>query len=172
MKKNIFLSIFILMVTNLFATDYYVKVGGSNTTGTSEATAFTSVNTAVTNAAVLDGDTIYIVGAISQSGTVGITKSLTFVGMNNAVITGGAVRMYNLATAGKTISFSGITFKDAAMTTATSNGAVALLSVASNITFTNCVFLNNNSTTGNGGALTATAGNLTITNCTFSGNTA
>ena len=171
MKKITFLTICILMVTNLFATDYYVKAGGSPTAdGLSEATAFNTVNVAVSNAAVVDGDRIFIVGAITQTGGVTITKSLAFEGMNNAVITGGTVRMYNLSTASKTISFSGITFQNAAVTTVTTNGAVALLSVASTLSFNNCVFLNNNTTTGAGGALAVSAGDLTITNCTFSGN--
>ena len=174
MKKITFLSICILMVTNLFATDYYLKVGGSPTAdGLSEATAFNTVNVAVSNAAVLDGDRIFIVGAITQTGVVSITKSLSFQGISNAVITGGTTnRMYNLLTAGKTISFSDITFKDVvAPASPVTGGAVASLTVASNLSFTNCTF-SNNTATANGGALAVTAGNLTITNCKFSNNSA
>ena len=148
--------------------DFYVKAGGNNNGGRTEANAFSTVDAAV--AAATDGDRIYIVGALSQTATVAITKSLTFQGMNTAVITGSTSRLYDITTASKTISFSDITFKDVTVTTATTNGAVALLSVASTLSFNNCVFLNNKTTTGSGGALAVSAGDLIITNSTFKNN--
>ena len=148
--------------------DFYVKAGGNNNGGRTEANAFFTVDAAV--AAATDGDRIYIVGAIAQTATVAITKSLTFQGMSAAVITGSTPRLYDITTASKTISFSDITFKDVNVTTATTNGAVALLSVASTLSFNNCVFLNNKTTTGSGGALAVSAGDLIITNSTFKNN--
>jgi predicted outer membrane repeat protein len=169
MKKNIFLTICILMVTNLFATDYYVKAGGNNSGGLSEANAFSTVGAAVTAAA--DNDRIYIVGSISQSTTVSITKSLAFVGMGNAVITGSTARLYSNLTTGKTISFTGITFQNVNLSAAT-NGAAFSMTTTSNATFTNCVF-HNNKTAGQGGALEVTGGgSLIVTNCTFTNNVA
>jgi predicted outer membrane repeat protein len=148
--------------------DLYVKADGNNNGGRTEANAFSTVDAAV--AAATDGDRIYIVGAISQTSTVAITKRLTFQGMNTAVITGSTARLFNVTTASKTISFSDITFKDVNVTTATTNGAVALLSVASTLSFNNCVFLNNKTTTGSGGALAVSSGDLIITNSTFKNN--
>ena len=51
---------------------YFVKVGGNNSGGLTEENAFTTVNNAVVAAS--DGDTITIVGAINQTGQVGIGK--------------------------------------------------------------------------------------------------
>ena len=180
MKKITFLGAFFLMVTNLFATDYYVKTGGVNndTGGTTEETAFGTLAHAYTKA--VDGDTIYIVGAISQTSQISILKTLTFIGMNEAVITGDTARLYVIPNAsngvtisGKTFSFSNITFKDVDCITTGSNGfgAVAFMGGDNNLSFTNCTFLNNQ-TVGNGGALSVEKGNLTITNCTFTGNIA
>ena len=160
------------MVTNLFATDYYVKSSGSDTNnGTSEATAYSTISKAHTTA--IDGDRIYIVGSINQTTQLTLTKALTFTGMSNAVITGASTRLFLIpGTTAKTISFSGITFQNTVITAATTNGAVLWVNGASSVSFTNCVF-SGNTATGAGGAIEFGAlGNLTITNCTFSNNTA
>ena len=154
---------------NLVAqTTYFVKVGGNNSGGLSEENAFTTVNNAVVAAS--DGDTIIIVGAISQTGQVGVGKSISFVGQSDATITGASARMYVINAAGKTISFTNITFQDA---TTTNPGAVITITQNSDLTLTGCVFKNNVSTANNGGAILAGGtGVLTITNSLFDGNSA
>ncbi|MDB4158045.1 DUF5011 domain-containing protein [bacterium] len=154
---------------NLVAqTTYFVKVGGNNSGGLSEENAFTTVNNAVVAAS--DGDTIIIVGAISQTGQVGVGKSISFVGQSDATITGASARMYVINAAGKTISFTNITFQDA---TTTNPGAVITITQNSDLTLTGCVFKNNISTANNGGAILAGGtGVLTITNSLFDGNSA
>lgn len=173
MKKITFLGICLLMVSNLFAADYYVKATGSNTNdGLSEATALLTIATAVTKAA--SGDKIFIVGPINHTNTVNISiglKSLTFQGMSNAVLTGGVVRMFTVTNAGLTYSFKDITFQGVNSGTAGITGAVLIQTAASNVSFTNCVFQNNKATD-QGGALCTTGGNLTITDCSFLNNSA
>ena len=147
---------------------YFVKAGGNNSGGLSEENAFTTVNNAVVAAS--DGDTIIIVGAINQTGQVGVGKSISFVGQTNATITGASARMYVINTAGKTISFTNITFQDA---TTSNPGAVITITQNSDLTLTGCVFKNNVSTANNGGAILAGGtGVLTITNSLFDGNSA
>ena len=134
----------------------------------SEENAFATVNNAVVAAS--DGDTIIIVGAISQTGQVGVGKSISFVGQSDATITGASARMYVINAAGKTISFTNITFQDA---TTTNPGAVITITQNSDLTLTGCVFKNNVSTANNGGAILAGGtGVLTITNSLFDGNSA
>jgi hypothetical protein len=175
MKKITFLGAFFFMVTNLFAIDYYVKSGGVNndTGGTTEETAFATLAHAYSKA--IDGDTIYVVGEISQTSPISISKTLTFIGMSQAVITGDAARLYVIPAAinFKTVSFSNITFQNVdCITTGTAGyGAVAFMGGDNNLSFTNCTFLNNQ-TVGNGGVMSVEKGNLTITNCTFTDNIA
>ena len=127
---------------NLVAqTTYFVKVGGNNSGGLTEENAFTTVNNAVVAAS--DGDTITIVGAINQTGQVGIGKSISFVGQSDATITGASARMYVINTAGKTISFTNITFQDA---DSTNPGAVFTITQNSDLTLTGCILKNNTST--------------------------
>jgi len=149
--------------------DFYVKAGGNNNGGRTEVNAFSTIDAAV--AAATDGDRIYIVGAISQTSTVAITKSLTFQGMNTAVITGSTARLFNVTTASKTISFSDITFQSVVVSATTTGGAILNQNVASDLSFTNCIFSNNTAKAA-GGALNVTLGNLTITNSRFSNNSA
>ena len=149
--------------------DFYVKAGGNNNGGRTEANAFSTVDAAV--AAATDGDRIYIVGEISQTATVAITKRLTFQGMSTAVITGSTARLFNVTTASKTISFSDITFKSVVVSATTTGGAILNQNVASDLSFTNCIFSNNTAKAA-GGALNVTLGNLTITNSRFSNNSA
>ena len=159
-------------VVDTFAPNtYFVKVGGNNNGGLSEENAFTTVNNAVVAAS--DGDTITIVGAINQSGQVGIGKSISFVGQSDATITGtGATnRLYNISEAGKTISFTDVIFKD--NTGATANGSVFNTTQGGTLAFTNCVFSGNSSvSTGGGGAIYVNNASavLTITGCTFYNN--
>jgi predicted outer membrane repeat protein len=180
MKKITIMFAFFLMATNLFAIDYYVKTGGVDTAlgGTTEETAFATL--AYANTKAVDGDTIYIVGAITQNTQITIIKTLTFIGMSDAVITGDAARLFlipnvsgTVTISGKTFSFSNITFQNVdCITTGTAGfGAVAFMGGDNDLSFTNCTFLNNQ-TVGNGGALSVEKGNLTITNCTFTGNIA
>ena len=146
---------------------YFVKAGGNNSGGLSEENAFTTVNNAVVAAS--DGDIITIVGAINQTGQVGIGKSISFVGQTNATITGAGARMYVINAAGKTISFTNITFQDA---TTTNPGAVITITQSSDLTLTDCVFKNNVSTVNGGTILAGGTGVLTITNSLFDGNSA
>ena len=147
-------------------TNYYVKVGGDGTDGLTEATAFTNINDAALVAA--NGDTIILVGALNQSGTVGIAKSLSFVGQSNAVVTATATsRMYNISSGGLTVSFDNITFQNA---NTSLQGAVINLTQASDLTITDCIF-KNNTTSANGGAILAgSTGTLTVIGSLFNGN--
>ena len=147
-------------------TSYYVKVGGDGTDGLTEATAFTNINDAAQAAA--NGDTIILVGALNQSGTVGISKSLSFVGQSNAVVTATATaRMYNISSGGLTVSFDNITFQNA---NTSLQGAVINLTQASDLTITDCIF-KNNTTSANGGVILAgSTGTLTVTGSLFNGN--
>ena len=147
-------------------TSYYVKVGGDGTDGLTEATAFTNINDAAQAAA--NGDTIILVGALNQSGTVGISKSLLFVGQSNAVVTATATaRMYNISSGGFTVSFDNITFQNA---NTSLQGAVINLTQASDLTITDCIF-KNNTTSANGGVILAgSTGTLTVTGSLFNGN--
>ena len=153
---------------NLVAqTTYFVKVGGNNSGGLTEENAFTTVNNAVVAAS--DGDIITIVGAINQTGQVGIGKSISFVGQSNATITGASARMYVINTAGKTISFTNITFQDA---DSTNPGAVFTITQNSDLTLTGCILKNNTSTVNGGAILAGGTGVITITNSLFDGNSA
>ncbi|MDA9028946.1 DUF5011 domain-containing protein, partial [Flavobacteriaceae bacterium] len=146
---------------------YFVKVGGNNNGGLTEENAFTTVNNAVVAAS--DGDTIIIVGAINQTGQVGIGKSISFVGQSDATITGASARMYVINAAGKTISFTNITFQDA---TTTNPGAVFTITQNSDLTLTGCILKNNTSTVNGGAILAGGTGVITITNSLFDGNSA
>ena len=146
---------------------YFVKVGGNNSGGLTEENAFTTVNNAVVAAS--DGDIITIVGAINQTGQVGIGKSISFVGQSNATITGASARMYVINTAGKTISFTNITFQDA---DSTNPGAVFTITQNSDLTLTGCILKNNTSTVNGGAILAGGTGVITITNSLFDGNSA
>jgi predicted outer membrane repeat protein len=170
------------MVTNLFATDYYVKSTGDNANdGLTELTALSTVNQAITIAS--SGDNIIIIGSINQTGQVTLSKTLTFVGQNNATINGvdGVVaKMYVLTGAGLTVSFTDITFQGS-INKNSSNGAVFSITGASSISFTNCTFTGNSTSVNqslsppvaySGGAINITNGILTITNSLFKNNTA
>tara|TARA_B110000046_G_C13001826_1_gene402529 strand:- start:229 stop:2169 length:1941 start_codon:yes stop_codon:yes gene_type:complete len=146
---------------------YFVKVGGNNNGGLTEENAFTTVNNAVVAAS--DGDTITIVGSINQTGQVGIGKSISFVGQSDATITGASARMYVINAAGKTISFTNITFQDA---TTTNPGAVFTITQNSDLTLTGCILKNNTSTVNGGTILAGGTGVITITNSLFDGNSA
>ena len=147
-------------------TNYYVKVGGDGTDGLTEATAFTNINDAAQAAA--NGDTIILVGALNQSGTVGISKSLSFVGQSNSVVTAIATaRMYNISSGGLTVSFDNITFQNA---NTSLQGAVINLTQASDLTITDCIFKNNTSSANGGVILAGSTGTLTVTGSLFNGN--
>ena len=177
MKKITFLiaSIFMLITSHFFATDHYVKAGGSNSnSGSDEANAVSTVSQAITNAS--DGDKIIIVGSINQIGQVGLSKSVSFVGQSNATVIGvddGTVaKMYVLTVAGLTVSFTDIIFQGS-INKSVSNGAVFSITGDSDISFSNCTF-DGNSTLGvfSGGAISIGAGKLAITNSLFKNNTA
>ena len=145
---------------------YYVKAGGLNTNdGLTEETAFATVTKAVQTAS--NNYTIIIVGPINQTVQVEISKSLYFVGQADATITGADARMYNISSGGLTVSFDNITFQNA---NTSLQGAVINLTLASDLTITDCIF-KNNATSANGGAiLAASTGMLTVTGSLFNGN--
>jgi hypothetical protein len=179
MKKNTFLNLFaFLIVTSFFAQEtYFVKSTGDNSDGLSEATAFTSVELANNNAAVVDGDIIKIVGSISLLGPAQtiITKSLKFEGKDNGIIIGdnSGNRLFGIGKADVVISFSDITFKDN-----TANGAGGVFSVTItntggftdvNLTINNCNFESNESAA-NGGAIFVNGGKINVSGSTFYNN--
>ena len=154
---------------------YYVKAGGLDTNnGLSEAGAFPTLSKAITTA--IDGDTIIVVGSISQAEQVTLSKSIYFVGQNNATINGvngGTVaKMFALSGAGLNVSFTDIIFQGSSNKTV-SNGAVFSINGDSDIYFSNCTF-DGNSISGSfsGGAIAISNGRLTITNSLFKNNTA
>ena len=159
----------------IFATDYYVKAGGLNTnSGLDEQNALSTISEAMNKS--VDGDRIIIVGSITQSGQVAISKSVSFVGQNNAVITGvddgGIAKMYVVTAAALTASFSNITFTGS-INKSISNGGVFSITGDSDITFTECIF-DGNSISGyfSGGAISIGNGKLTIINSLFKNNIA
>ena len=159
----------------IFATDYYVKAGGLNTnSGLDEQNALSTISEAMNKA--IDGDRIIIIGSINQSGQVPISKSVSFVGQNNAVITGvddgGIAKMYVVTAAAITASFSNITFTGS-INKNISHGGVFSITGDSDITFTECIF-DGNSISGyfSGGAISISSGRVTIANSLFKNNTA
>ena len=181
MKKNTLLTIgfCFLFISNFLAETYYVKATGNNTTGLDEANAFTTVNNA--RNAASDGDTIIIVGTITQTGQVIIDKSLNFQGQS-AIIKGvdnddpdpeviPSTRLYRVTAAGLTITFNDITFQGSKNKVV--NGSVLSLEQASTVSFTDCIF-DNNSTTANGGAVYVNhaSASFTAINSVFKNNSA
>ena len=179
MKKNTLLTIgfCFLFISNFLAETYYVKATGNNTTGLDEANAFTTVNNA--RNAASDGDTIIIVGTITQTGQVIIDKSLNFQGQS-AIINGvdnadpeviPSTRLYRVTAAGLTITFNDITFQGSKNKVV--NGSVLSLEQASTVSFTDCIF-DNNSTTANGGAVYVkhASASFTAINSVFKNNSA
>ena len=143
---------------------YYVKVDGDGSDGLTEATAFTTINTAVQTAS--NGDTIILVGALNQSGVLEIDKSLSFKGQSDAVVTA-TDRMFNISAGGLSISFEDITFQNV---TTTLQGAVFNLTQASDLIITDCVFENNTSSANGGAILAGSTGTLTISGSLFNNN--
>ena len=143
---------------------YYVKVDGDGSDGLTEATAFTTINTAVQTAS--NGDTIILVGALNQSGVLGIDKSLSFKGQSDAVVTA-TDRMFNISAGGLSISFEDITFQNV---TTTLQGAVINLTQASDLIITDCIFENNTSSANGGAILAGSTGTLTVSGSLFNNN--
>jgi hypothetical protein len=177
MKKiTLFISCILMLINyQIFATDYYVKAGGLNTnSGLDEQNALSTISEAMNKA--IDGDRIIIIGSINQSGQVPISKSVSFVGQNNAVITGvddgGIAKMYVVTAAAITASFSNITFTGS-INKNISHGGVFSITGDSDITFTECIF-DGNSISGyfSGGAISISSGRVTIANSLFKNNTA
>jgi hypothetical protein len=177
MKKiTLFISCILMLINyQIFATDYYVKAGGLNTnSGLDEQNALSTISEAMNKA--IDGDRIIIIGSINQSGQVPISKSVSFVGQNNAVITGvddgGIAKMYVVTAAAITASFSNITFTGS-INKNISHGGVFSITGDSDITFTECIF-DGNSISGyfSGGAISISSGRVTIANSLFKDNTA
>ena len=146
---------------------YYVSANGDGSDGLTEATAFTTINEAVTAATDNDNTTIIIVGALNQTGTVGISKSLSFKGQSGAIVTAtDTAGMFDI-TGDRTVSFEDITFQNA---DTSSGGAVINLTTDSNLTITNCVFKNNTSSADGGAILASGTGNITVSGALFDGN--
>ena len=147
---------------------YYVSANGDGSDGLTEATAFTTINEAVTAAADNDNTTIIIVGALNHTGTVGISTSLSFKGQAGAIVTAtDTARMFDITAGGPTVSFEGITFQNA---DTSSGGAVINLTTDSNLTITNCVFKNNTSSADAGAIFASGIGNITVSGALFDGN--
>jgi len=111
------------------------------------------------------------------AGEMAITDSLTITGTGNNKLTlfnlkanSGTSRIFNIAGTGVlTVNISDLSM--AGGNTASAGGAVAITDEV--VTFTNCVFFANQSTSTGGGALALTgAGKLTLNNCILAGNTA
>jgi hypothetical protein len=173
MKQKNFLIAFIcfLVTANLVAqTTYYVSSSGNDGNGgLSSGDAFLTIDHAVTTS--ISNDVVIIDGSVSQTEEVSLGKNLIFQGQSDAIINGdGSNRLFNLSTIGLTISFTDIIFQSisssdqGAVLNNTQNGAI--------LTFTDCVFSGNTtSSTGGGGAIVMGGdGTTNFTNCTFYNN--
>ncbi len=155
-------------------TQFYVDEFGDNSnTGTSPGTAYASVQNAYNTAS--QNNTINISGSVVHNAIVTISKSINFMGSNNATLFPnenkvGNNRIFHISQPSLNVSFSDITFKgnkDSSI-----NGGAINMNANSNLTFNNCVF-DDNSTGGidkAGGGLFFSEGNVTITNCIFKNN--
>ena len=188
MKKNTFLTICLslFLAGGLFSqTTWYVTAGsngGSNETGDgSVALPFATPFKAHASAAA--GDIIIIDGEVIQPGTINVTKSLTFTGINNAAIIDntGALqgRVFNINANDVSLTFNDLGFKnfekkDASGVTVTGEIGVVLNTngkTGVTLAFNNCIFVGNKSTTA--GALFINGGTVaTLTNCLFKENQA
>lgn len=172
-QKNFFLILICLFMTiGLSATDYYVSSSGFDTNdGLTSGNAFLTIGKAVTAAS--SGDKIIIVGTINQDAEVNLGKSLTFEGESSAVIVGdGSNRLFNVSADPVTISFSDIAFEG--MTSSEQGAVLNTVQTTTILTFTDCVFSGNTtSSTGGGGCIVmGGSGTATISGCTFYNNSA
>lgn len=174
MKKIYFLfAIFCICFSlNGYAADVYVSAAGNDTTGDgSSGNPYLTIGKAVTEAT--GGDTIIIVGTVSQTGQVDLGKNLTFQGQSDAVISGdGSNRLFNVSASSLTLSFSDILFQG--MTSSDQGAVLNNTQTGISITITDCVFSGNTtSSTGGGGCIVMGGdGTATITNTTFYNNSA
>jgi hypothetical protein len=74
MKQILFIALFVALLTSLSGTVWHV-----NNTTTMNAD-FTQISTAVADANVVDGDTLYVYGSTTYYSNVTITKRLTIIG--------------------------------------------------------------------------------------------
>lgn len=188
MKKNFSLFLMCLFAVSTMA-QFYVKPGadgGSDTNdGSSWANAFATLGKAHTAASA--GNTIYVAqGTFTFTGTLTITKSLTFKGSydpatntqnyasKSTVDGGGTVRLIIINAGTGIVSFDGFTFSNGKSTGA---GASTTYNSGAAGTISNCAFINNDVAAGSvGGGGLYFAGTptepTTIVNCVFYGNKA
>jgi len=155
--------------TNPNSIEPFVSANGNDTTGDgSSENPYATINKAVLEA--VDGATIKIVGIITQTGEVTITKNITFQGQSNAVITGdGTNRLFNISSTAA-VSFSNITFQNF-----NGNSQGVVINTTSNdvnLTFTDCLFQNNTGSHQNGTVIYVGNADATFTRCAFYNNTA
>lgn len=159
--------IFTITIGTISATDQIDNqtLSDSNSTLAVENQSFEDIRNRIEHAN--NHDTIDLNGTYQGNGKqITINKELTIQGSPNAVLD--AKSSSKIITASKNLIFKNITFKNGKSKNA---GAIY---ATSNLTFINCIFLNNvaNSGTGsldNGGAIYS-KGTLNIINCTFKNN--
>ena len=157
-------------------TDYYAdEYGDDSNTGTSTGTAVSTIHKAYSLANY--GNTINISGTVIHNSKISVQKSLSFLGINNAIISPdenkvGTDRLFHISSPDLNVSFSDITFKGNKESSI--NGGAINMNANSNLTFTNSIF-DDNSTGGiskAGGGLFFSEGNVTIINSIFKNNLA
>lgn len=163
------------------ATSYYVATGGDDgaNDGYSTGAPFLTLSKAFTEAT--DGDIINIDGnggILYQTSQLGISKSVTVQGINNAIVegwTGSGPRMFNFSTANRTVTFKDMTIQKM---TNTANGCVFNLEAAAgtNLTLENLKVLECGGNDTNGGVVnivgSADNSDVTINKCYFDGTSA
>ena len=160
-------------LSDVSSTQRYVSADGNDDTGSgSSGNPYLTLSKTISESS--DGDKIIIVGTITQNSQIAFNKAITFEGTSNAIIQStGANRLFNItADAAKTITFTDITFQNF---NSAFQGSVLNHSSQSGmtLTFTNCNFLNNSTSSDNGGGALYIAQSSTTANftgCTFYNN--
>ena len=172
MKKLLFtLILFLSLTTGLFAipTTWTVRATGGN---------FTTLNDALSNVSVVNGDTIDMLGDFTTDVTITIGKSVTIRGngpTNTSLTRVGTTtvkRLFNVNASGGDVAIKNMTLIQASFTGTDVGMALQATNALTSITLDNLVIKNFNSGTQSAGAIYLNnAKNSRITNCEFINNT-
>ncbi len=155
-KKSLFLSLFLissLVFTSIAgAADWYLAPNGDDlNAGTTAAAPWKTLNKAITDAGVLDGDTIHFAAGtyvsadnlVNAGNACSITKSLSLVGANGAILNfdeqAWALGSINVNAAGKNVELKNLTFQRLADTGGSVFKGITVTS-AGIISVDNCTF--------------------------------
>ncbi len=181
---NVMISLLLGLATSAQAAIRYVALDGSGTNGQSWATAYTDIQTALDDPALVDGDEIRIKeGSYKINRPIEVGKAVKILGGYSGA---GAVRdtqVYTTTVNGGRFAWHGFVLTaDAQIDGLTITGGNAsyddeidgggMLITNCSATVTNCVFTGNSSQRWGGGIFLSTAHGTVITDCTFSENVA